>query len=171
MTDNKRAADDAEREAFEAWEASAPVISPFAAWKARAALSSRADGGKGEAVAKALDHCDWSGAPIGNKVIIQQAIDVLSGKPSMTNGSFHCPACGEVMKGPTHCGHCLWDADTCGYAYTAPQAEHVDGGKDSSDAERYRKWVSYSGFTKEHCDETLDAIQVNENAAIAKEKK
>jgi len=41
----------------------------------------------------------------------------------MTNGSFHCPACGEVMKGPTHCGHCLWDADTCGYAYTAPQAE------------------------------------------------
>jgi hypothetical protein len=82
-----------------------------------------ADGGKGEAVAKALDHCDWSGAPIGNKVIIQQAIDVLSGKPSMTNGSFHCPACGEVMKGPTHCGHCLWDADTCGYAYAAPQAE------------------------------------------------
>jgi hypothetical protein len=124
MTDNKRAADDAEREAVNRWSIEQKVFLTPDQWDALwIALSSRADGGKGEAVAKALDHCDWSGAPIGNKVIIQQAIDVLSGKPSMTNGSFHCPACGEVMKGPTHCGHCLWDADTCGYAYTAPQAE------------------------------------------------
>jgi hypothetical protein len=106
VTDNKRAADDAEREAFEAWVSASgrehmlerdhphlwykdlTVSAWWTAWQARAALSARAD-----------------------------------------------------------------------------------GGKDSSDAERYRKWVSYSGFTKEHCDETLDAIQVNENAAIAKEKK
>lgn len=27
---------------------------------------------------------------------------------AMTNGSFHCPACGEAMKGPLACGHCLW---------------------------------------------------------------
>jgi hypothetical protein len=32
------------------------------------------------------------------------------------------------------------------------------------DAERYQKWVSYSGFTKDHCDATLDAIQVNDLA-------
>jgi hypothetical protein len=24
--------------------------------------------------------------------------------PGMTNGDFHCPACGEAMKGPTFCG-------------------------------------------------------------------
>lgn len=33
------------------------------------------------------------------------------------------------------------------------------------DAERYRKWVSYSGFTKEHADATLDAVSMNEHAA------
>jgi hypothetical protein len=40
------------------------------------------------------------------------AVDVV---PSMTNGDFHCPACGNVMKGPTSCGSCLWEAETCGY--------------------------------------------------------
>ncbi|WP_175739963.1 hypothetical protein [Burkholderia ambifaria] len=38
---------------------------------------------------------------------------------------------------------------------------------DRRDAERYRKWVSYSGFTKEHADSTLDAIPINEYAALA----
>jgi hypothetical protein len=38
------------------------------------------------------------------------------------------------------------------------------------DAERYRKWVSYSGFTKTHADATLDAIEINEYAAKDKEK-
>jgi hypothetical protein len=38
------------------------------------------------------------------------------------------------------------------------------------DAERYRKWVSYSGFTKAHTDATLDAIEINEYAAKDKEK-
>ena len=37
----------------------------------------------------------------------------------------------------------------------------------AKDAERYRKWVSYSGFTKEHADSTLDAIPINEYAALA----
>jgi hypothetical protein len=41
----------------------------------------------------------------------------------MTNGDFHCPACGEVMKGPTACGSCLWEADTCGYKSAVPQDE------------------------------------------------
>jgi hypothetical protein len=76
--------------------------------------------------------------------------------------------------------NCIENAKLRGDAYdvgymsamvTEARALLADGGKDSSDAERYRKWVSYSGFTKEHCDETLDAIHVNENAAIAKEKK
>jgi hypothetical protein len=40
-----------------------------------------------------------------------------------------------------------------------------DKEQDVRDAERYRKWVSYSGFTKEKCDATLDAIQINEHAA------
>jgi hypothetical protein len=70
MTDNKRAADDAEREAFEAWVSASgrehmlerdhphlwykdlTVSAWWTAWQARAALSSRADGGKGEAVLK-----------------------------------------------------------------------------------------------------------------------
>jgi hypothetical protein len=30
--------------------------------------------------------------------------------PEMTNGDFHCPACGEVKKGPLFCGNCLWQA-------------------------------------------------------------
>ncbi|CDY79417.1 hypothetical protein BGLT_02198 [Caballeronia glathei] len=34
------------------------------------------------------------------------------------------------------------------------------------DAERYLKWVSYSGYTKQQADATLDAIQINEHAAI-----
>jgi hypothetical protein len=60
MTDNKRAADDAEREKFNAWfksERTRIAVSPSFACKAwaraawQAALSSRADGGKGEAVA------------------------------------------------------------------------------------------------------------------------
>lgn len=34
-------------------------------------------------------------------------------------------------------------------------------------AERYLKWVSYSGFTKEHCDSTLDAIEVNQHMRTA----
>lgn len=29
---------------------------------------------------------------------------------AMTNGDFHCPACGEVKKGPLYCGSCLWQA-------------------------------------------------------------
>lgn len=37
----------------------------------------------------------------------------------------------------------------------------------AKDAERYRKWVSYSGFTKEHTDATLDAISINAHAALA----
>lgn len=36
------------------------------------------------------------------------------------------------------------------------------------DAERYLKWVSYSGFTKSHTDATLDAIEINEHAATDK---
>jgi hypothetical protein len=59
MNDNKRAADDAEREKFNAWfksEHTRMAVSPSFACKAwaraawQAALSSRADGGKGEAV-------------------------------------------------------------------------------------------------------------------------
>jgi hypothetical protein len=59
MTDNKRAADDAEREKFNAWfksEHTRMAVSPSFACKAwaraawQAALSSRADGCKGEAV-------------------------------------------------------------------------------------------------------------------------
>lgn len=42
-----------------------------------------------------------------------------SGEPGMTNGDFHCPACGSVMKGPISCGSCLWERDTCGYALAA----------------------------------------------------
>jgi hypothetical protein len=38
------------------------------------------------------------------------------------------------------------------------------------DAERYRKWVSYSGFTKAHTDATLDAIEINEYATKDKEQ-
>lgn len=32
------------------------------------------------------------------------------------------------------------------------------GGSDAKDAERYRKWVSYSSFTKEQADAALDAV-------------
>jgi hypothetical protein len=49
--------------------------------------------------------------------------------PGMTNGDFHCPACGEAMKGPTFCGSCLWEADTCGYRSTAaPSVEQDERG-------------------------------------------
>jgi len=37
----------------------------------------------------------------------------------------------------------------------------------AKDAERYRKWGIYSGFTKEHADSTLDAVSINEYAALA----
>jgi hypothetical protein len=73
MTDNKRAADDAEREAFEAWEASAPVISPFAAWKARAALSSRADGGKDSSDALTV----WRAIAEEAEAVVQRGVKYL----------------------------------------------------------------------------------------------
>jgi hypothetical protein len=44
-----------------------------------------------------------------------------------------------------------------------PPAQSAE--QDRIDAERYRKWVSYSGFTKEHCDATLDPIKINEHVA------
>lgn len=35
-----------------------------------------------ERVAQGLENCDWSGAPIGNKAIIQHAIDLLRATPA-----------------------------------------------------------------------------------------
>ena len=53
-------------------------------------------------------------APVAAAVAVEE--------PMMTNGDFHCPACGQVMKGPTACGSCLWERDTCGYTDNAKNA-------------------------------------------------
>lgn len=44
-------------------------------------------------------------------------------KPSMTNGDFHCPACGEVKKGPLFCGNCLWQAQELTDSDAAPEID------------------------------------------------
>jgi hypothetical protein len=68
MTDNKRAADDAEREKFNAWfksEHTRMAVSPSFACKAwaraawQAALSSRADGGKDSSDARDAERYRW----------------------------------------------------------------------------------------------------------------
>ncbi|SDR47350.1 hypothetical protein [Paraburkholderia tuberum] len=66
----------------------------------------------------------------------------------MTNGDFHCPQCGEVMKGPTACGTCLWEADTCGYAHPRASDEGVSEAARDVLAERKRQ-VTVEGFTQD----------------------
>lgn len=76
------------------------------------------------------DSIDWRG--FARAILARQpaAIDKETVAPGMTNGNFHCPACGEVMRGPTVCGSCLWQADTCGYQYSAaPSVEQDERGE------------------------------------------
>lgn len=95
----------------------------------------------------------------------------------MTNGDFHCPACGQVMKDPTHCGSCLWERDTCGYDIADERAAFaqamVDAGygrpefgpfDDSQfrygrDADRFVGWKLARDATPPAADTLADANQ------------
>lgn len=81
----------------------------------------------------------------------------------------------EKMKRLAHMVRNFTDEQGCPYGICEDAADAIDTllselearEADRRDAERYRKWVSYSGFTKEHADSTLDAIPINEYAALA----
>lgn len=64
-------------------------------------------------------------SPSGEDAAEEAAAPMAVTAAPMTNGDFHCPACGEVMKGPTACGSCLWEADTCGYPRASEQADEA----------------------------------------------